>query len=254
MLSKSLKYYCMRKIIYLIVIVVVGIISFSSCSKVADIIENSNKFVVPTNFNDSLVKLPAALIAKDTNVYVLELVSTVEVVNIYGAWLPAYFEIVAAESELGYGSTTKNANGSYTFTFTEDGSGISFTYNNSSTNPYYSYQVDSSGKTWTYFTYSASPTGGTSTWYSSAGVLAATDNWTISNGTTTSTFITYDPDGQTESSSWHFVSNSNLSGTCTISAQVDNTGPLVEQYSYEWSATGTGSYAFYGTTTVTGNF
>lgn len=214
------------------------------------------KFVIPSNFTDTLIKLPKVLITKaNTNDTLEILVNVVNIENIYGSWFPSYFDIVNLESRLGIGSTKKNANGSCTYTFLSDGSSISFTYNNSSTNPYYSYQVDSSGHSWTYFMYSASPTGGTSTWYSSAGILCASDAWTISIGSTISTFITYDADGITESSKWIFDSNSNLSGSCQIFTQINNLGSLVEQYTFTWTAAGIGNYTVFGTTnTIMGTF
>ena len=266
---------------FLISALLLSLIFFNACKKDTTT-TNSNpaNYLAPSLVKDTLINLPAAISTKEQADFSLpypadslgtilfNLVYDAEIVNVYSTYLSSAFWITPAELSYypGY-KATKNSDGSTTYSYTLSAYGISegvaLTYYNSSGDSWWKYSIDSASYSKEYYYVDDKGTSGTIDWFNTStikslsNVLSLSDSWSISGSTTNSTFSFYNTDG-TLNQKFVSTSTTSKSGTLLVTGQNNNTGPLVNQWSFTWTGAGTGSYIEYGTDGVSiisqGNF
>lgn len=266
---------------FLISALLLSLIFFNACKKDTTT-TNSNpaNYLAPSLVKDTLINLPAAISTKEQAydalpypadtlglIVLSALITDADIVNVWTTSLSSAFWITPADLSYfpGY-KATKNSDGSTTYSYNLSAygitEGVALTYYNSSGDSWWKYSIDSASYSKVYYYVDDKGTSGTIDWYNtesikSASVLALSDEWSISNGTTNSTFSFYNNDG-TLNEKYVSTSTTSKSGTLLVTGQNNNTGPLVNQWSFTWTGAGTGSYIEYGTDGVSiisqGNF
>ncbi len=254
----------MKTITYrLLILFITFTVIFSSCKK-ADTTTGNNPYgyLAPTLAKDTLINLPPQIQTKATSYSsqgdtlggtLYTLVEFAALVNAYSTGLSGAF-LISPSIFPGYTSKT-NSNGSVTYSYNLSAygvnEGISLTYYKSSSESWWEYSVDSASSSKELYYIDDKGTSGTIDWYNASSIkgaqeLALSDTWSVSGGTTNSTFSLYNNDGSLNE---QFISTSasNKSGTLTVTGQNNNTGPLLKQWYFSWTSTGTGTYIEYDT-------
>lgn len=212
----------------------------ASCGKK----DNTSKptYIAPT-LKDTLIAIPDQMrtIASSGSDYYLQIgIAQIDVMNAFGLYTN-YFQGVDQNSGM---ATTKNADGSTTYYWTNGQATIYITYSKSGGTSTWKYEVQITGQSRIlYYENEESATGGTFKWYQASDVLGMTYHWEISGGTTTATLDVYDSDGTTINTEYQATSHADKSGTLIIKEKNDQ-NVLVQTWSITWDKNGHGSYTY----------
>jgi len=235
-------------------IVILGMaISFNACKKSTTGPGTNANYLAPNLVKDTIVKLPPQIATKESTllstgdtlgITLAVLVNDAEEVNGFSTILSAYFFIIP--SDYPGSSTTKNSDGSTSFTWTYGGEGITLKYYNSSGESWWEYSADSSSYSKEWFYVDDKTSSGEIDMYNyqsfkSPANLVYKCTWSISGTATSYTAYFYSYDGSVYLKTTG-TSNADKSGNMTVYDQNINTNALVEQYMFTWTKTGTGSY------------
>jgi hypothetical protein len=232
---------------------------FFACKKDTTVSPNAS-YLAPSLVKDTLINLPQSLITKAStnlgkgNDTLYLLVEYATIANAESIILSGVFFI---NPVLFPGSKeTSNSDGSTTFTYNNNaGEGISLSYYNTSSESWWKYVIDSASysKQW-YYVDNKGTSGETDSYnfanFKSPTVLSFKDIWSVSGNTTSATISFYNNDG-TLYEQFVSTSSTNQSGSITVYIQNNDTGPVVKQWYYTWTSTGTGNYIYYQSDGVT---
>ncbi len=250
-------------------VLIITALIFNACKKSDTGTPGSLSYVAPAFAKDTLINLPSQIATKASNYStqldtlgstLYTLIGYADLLNIYSTGLEGLFFISPAD--LPGSSTTKNSNGSTSWKYTVGNESVVLTYYSSSGDTWWEYSVDSASYSKELYYIDDKGTSGTADWYnpvdfkSTSPTLAFNDVWSTSGSTTNATMTIYNSDGVTPSEQFVATSTTSKSGTLIVSGQNDNTGPLVKQWSFTWTSSGTVDYIEYnpdGTIASQGN-
>jgi hypothetical protein len=233
---------------------------FTACSKndSSTPASENNSYSAPTLTKDTVIKLPGEITTKENNgnYNLVSLITAASIVNSYTNGLSSFF--IYNQSDMNGWASTKNSDGSTSYSFSYLQYAVKLTYYSSSNDSWWKYEYDSASYSYLLYYIEDKGSSGETDWYSqsyynSTSVLATKDVWTKSGGTINSTFNIYNSDGTTISSQYVSTSNTDMSGTLKIYVQNGDSGTLVLEWYYVWDSSGSGTYTYYYSDGITVN-